>query len=205
VVVTRLSDEELEELKRDPSRYKSPERKVPRIRPRSPSVETIFENNVEESNPIVIDLEDDEPISLPPSKSVFDRSALTTMATITSITKKNHVRKCNTAKRSKPLKPIIFVDLCSSDDEVVEDEDDSSLCISTDENRDPMQRSKTTSTMEVCVDPNFLCNSLLAPSKLCNKPCIYPADSTNNWFTTLNIDDQPRSFLKHVSIFKVTP
>ncbi|XP_011497464.1 PREDICTED: uncharacterized protein LOC105361877 [Ceratosolen solmsi marchali] len=206
VIVTRLSDEELEQLKRDPSRYRSPERKVPRIRPRSPSIETFFEPNIgEDPNPIVIDLETDEPSILPPSKAVFDRSALTTMATIASMAKKTYRKNCNRAKRSKPLKPIIFVDLCSSDDEMLEDED-SSPCISTDENRDPMRRAKTTSTMEVCVDPNFLCTSLLTPSKLCTKPCIYPADSTSGWLTNLNIDgDQSRSFLKHVSIFKVAP
>lgn len=62
VAVERQSNEELEELRKNPSRYKSPERQIAIARPRSPSVERVsitptIENR---STPIVIDLIDDD-------------------------------------------------------------------------------------------------------------------------------------------------
>ena len=193
VAVTRQTDEELEELRRNPSRYKSPDRQVPRVRLRSPSVESVYEpTSAHQNEPITIDLEEDDtpPLYQP-------------VATVPPT-----IRKPN-LKRSRPASQIVFVDLCSSDEETAEEapveaaeedpESDSSPCASTDENRDPMQEQVV---RDVCIEPVYLRSPLGTPSKLCAKPYVYPADSTSSWLSNLNVEGvEPRrdSFLMNVA------
>lgn len=245
VAMERLSEDELEALKRDPSRYKSPERKVPRYRPRSPSIETVFDPQPgDESNPIIIDLDDDEPSlpppTPPPPATVPTFLLITNVATVSPTVRPSIQQNHSPATNSKPVtytvktgvkrskssstpmtttrqsidKPIIYVDLCSSDDEMPEEEQveeievgdlsSSSACISSDENRDPIQKSRSSTTASTEVS-SYLRNSLLTPTKVIAKPCIYPADSTSNWLANLNTDTQrressgPSGFLKHAT------
>ncbi|XP_003424519.1 uncharacterized protein LOC100679115 [Nasonia vitripennis] len=234
VAMERLSEGELEALKRDPSRYKSPERKVPRYRPRSPSVETVFDPLPgDEFNPIIIDLDDDEPSLPPPTPTPPPpaipsfRLVITNVASVSPTVRPSIQQNDSSATHSKPAtytvrtgvkrskslstpmtttrqsinQPILYVDLCSSDDEMPEEDQveeievgelsSSSACISTDENRDPIQKLRSPTTASTNVS-SYVRSSLLTPTKVIAKPCIYPADSTSNWLANLNTDTQHR-------------
>ncbi|XP_014210130.1 uncharacterized protein LOC106640567 [Copidosoma floridanum] len=114
VVVERLTDEQLEELKRDPSRYKSPERQVPQFRPRSPSIESVLSFEAEpgdESNPIeIIDLEDDDlPPSppIPPPVPLSLLSQLSIREPIVSLTTVHHKRPQAVVAPIRPVNPPV--------------------------------------------------------------------------------------------------
>ena len=252
-MVNRLTEDELEKLQRDPSRYRSPERKVPRVRLRSPSVEHVHEPTYDdEPIPIVIDLVDDDNESVtsptptpPPSAPLPSTQPLPTyrplvpMPSLSSTinftplpaTSRVSSLRCRptptpsptsttptSMKRPKPSKPVVFVDLCSSDEEEQQSGYPSPY-VSIDENHDPMQTRKSTTTandvtpIEVIIDPSFDNTSpLLSPnSKISAKSCIYPADSstaTGNWLTSLNVDGASThrdSLLKNSPRYKNTP
>ena len=183
--MTLLNQEQIKELQRDPSKYKSPVRQVPRVIPqrfkrqqsalRSSQVEITFGHPMEQGEDIIVI--DDEEI-------VPEEMTMATLAQIGSISGSFHDRSKNLsirsiskrhrskAKNSRSTAAIMIVDLCSSDEE-----DNANMRISTDENKDPMD----------CLEPETSFSRSFSSSKLRPKPCIYPADSTNNRFAGNNL------------------
>lgn len=182
-VLTRLNEKQIEELKRDPSKYQSPQnanmRKVSITRRVGPACKTrsrsaVYAQNTsvsskrkapvgDESDPIVV--EDDEVISQVLTASTEE--ALTASNAVKSFTGKMEPTRSTREKKSGTRSAIILIDLCSSDDE--EKEEDQSTVIPCDENKDPMNSAES---------PKFLLRKLTPNNKHYAKSYIYPAASS---------------------------
>lgn len=183
VSITSLNLEQIMELQRDPSKYKSPDRQVPRPRLRrlkkqQTPIRSSQRHRVDNAEDIIV-IDDEEIVpeemsmaTLAPIESapgiVHSRSKSLSMRPTSMHIKKHRTR----AKHSRSVGTIMVVDLCSSDEE-----DCSSLRISTDENKDPMN----------CSEPETSFSRTCSSNKLCPKTCIYPAGSTNNRFAGNNL------------------
>lgn len=188
VSMTSLNQEQIQELQRDPSKYESPVRQVPRPRLRSLKRQQTavssnqchftFGNRMDNGEDIIV-IDDEEIVpeemalaTFTPieriSGNVHNRSNSSAVRP-SSITVKRHRTK---VKHSRSTNAIMVVDLCSSDEE-----ENSSKRISTDENKDPMD----------CSEPETSFSRTFSTSKFCPKPCIYPVDTTNNRYAVSNL------------------
>ena len=202
-----LNQEEIFELQRDPSKYKSPIRQIPRPRPRAlkrrysairSNNEMTLEPQMDQGDEVIV-IDDEEIVpegmtmaTLTPigsaSGSVQSRSK---SLPISRSMIKRHRSK---AKHSRSAVAIMVVDLCSSDEE-----ENSIMRVSTDENKDPMD----------CLEPETSISRTYPSSKCCPKPCIYPADSMNNRFAGNNLtaenDNRGNKCLSDVLKHSCTP
>lgn len=187
VKLSEQTEDDLEELKINPSRYRTPTPEISHLRARSPSIEPVADPIPgDQNNPIVIDLDDDDedeivplpapinptPMDVNPSPQPIQR--LPIIATVATLAQSPYGKGRSVAKvaptrrtvekrpRSMPAsvadpKSILVVDLISSDEE--------------DENCDPMQSSGSSTpvipvTEVIRVDPNVMCGSIVTSSKL---------------------------------------
>lgn len=184
VSMTLLNQEEIQELQRDPSKYKSPVRQVPRPRPRSLKRKySAFRYGNQMAHGQRMDHGDDV-IVIDDEEIVPEEMSMATLTPIGSASGSVRSRARNISmprsmkrhrsktKHARSTVAIMVVDLCSSDEE-----ENSSMRVSTDENKDPMD----------CLEPETSLSRTFPSSKLCPKPCIYPADSMNNRFAGNNL------------------
>ncbi|XP_014470678.1 PREDICTED: uncharacterized protein LOC106742336 [Dinoponera quadriceps] len=158
VVLTRLSEKQIEKLQQDPSQYQPPNlarevkltrRKAgPACKTKSRPVANAQNASLSakrkaslgnESDPIVV--EDDE---VSASLTVSTRGALTASTDVRSPSafKTEDLTKPVREKKSCPTSSIMLIDLCSSDEE----EDRRTLTPTCDENRDPMSSTEPSIT-----------------------------------------------------------
>ncbi|XP_058791834.1 uncharacterized protein LOC131664610 [Phymastichus coffea] len=197
VKMIEQTEEELEELKFNPSRYRTPTPEVPRIRERSPSIEQDYDPLPgDESNPIIIDLDDDDDdfnYSHParqPMPMELDRPAIPILPSINqqlSHCKSRSVAKVAPTRRAAERRPksmpasaaaapasksIVVVDLISDEE---------------DENCDPLQSGGSSAPVPVTevirVDPNLMCGSIVTSSKL-----LPTGKPWGKWYTSVNFD-----------------
>lgn len=198
VVAEKLAGERLEELKEHPERYKTPEPQINTLRANTPEPAPIPSPVVVESkyrppnpSPIIIDLDDEEEdndCKPPPTLTLAPKPAQQSVIPVFNRTSS----KPGPAKRPKTsAKPVIYVDLCSSDEE----DNNLSPCMSTDENRDPLRKMP-----EVSIEPHFM--SGLSGTKLFSKPLVFHNDSRIAWQTNKNVDgdNTAQSILKNCTI-----
>lgn len=148
VVLTRLSEKQIDELKKDPSKYQCSQkninvRKVLLTRKAGPASRTrlrrmICRQNASGSSKRKAPLGDEfDPIVLEDEVNNINTSeakeALITCAAIKSSTDSTETAKLLKEKKCSPS-TIMLINLCSSDEE----EDDSNIRTPCDENRDPM-------------------------------------------------------------------
>lgn len=183
-VLTRLNQKQIDELKRDPSKYQCPPdvnaRKVLLTRKAGPACKTRSRETTacaqntstsskrkapvgDESDLIVV--EDDE--TNVGALTASTKEALTASTVVRSSTRGN-IKTAQSVKEKKsgPTSAIILIDLCSSDEEEEEEEDQSEILTPCDENKDPAE------------SPRSLLRKLTPNNKLHAKPCIYPATSS---------------------------
>ncbi|XP_024868410.1 uncharacterized protein LOC112452442 [Temnothorax curvispinosus] len=156
VVLTRLSEEQIDELKKDPSKYQCPQksinvRKVLLMRKAGPacktkSRKTAHARNASVSSKRKAPLEDDVDPTVEEEEedniNTSTKEALVALAAVKSFMDNSEITKPAKDKKC-PSRTIMLIDLCSSDEE----ENDSST---RDENRDPM------STAESSIAKSFL-------------------------------------------------
>lgn len=184
VVLTRLNQKQIENLKQDSSQYQPPAiaGKVSLTRKAGPACKTKSRQKVHaqnasvsskrkaaplgnESDPIIV--EDDEVNVVGTALTASDtKEALTaSTAVVRSFSAGNaEPMKSIREKRSCPTGSIMLIDLCSSDEE----EDQCALTPACDENRDPM------SSAEPSITRSFL-RKVTSNSKHYVKPYICPA------------------------------
>lgn len=151
VVLTRLSEKQIDELKKDPSKYQPPQRsiyvrKVLLMRKVGPACKTKSKNATHARNASISSkrkapLEDDTEsfIEEDVNISASAKETLITLAAVKSLTDNAEaakpVKKC-------PSRTVMLIDLCSSDEE----ENDLSVRTPCDENRDPMNTAESSIT-----------------------------------------------------------
>lgn len=144
VALTRLSETQIDELKKDPSKYQCPQksinvRKVSLMRKAGPacktkSKKTCHMRNTPVSSKRKAPLEDDvDPIE-EDANTTSTKEALITLAAVKSFT--DNAETTKPAKEKKCPSRIMLIDLCSSDEE----ENDLST---RDENRDPLNTAES--------------------------------------------------------------
>ncbi|KAG7206988.1 hypothetical protein KM043_000879 [Ampulex compressa] len=199
VFLTRLSQEQIDELRRDPTKYRCPIRRIsihkngPTSRRRSKSRIGLSSKRKapEEDSELVVEEEEREGAGghgMPVIDAAVTSTTTPTDATAAA-TPTGALTAFNTVTIAKPLKDgttqqksgngVAVINLCSSDEE-----EDSSVPASSDENRDPMNT-------DVDIRKSLL--RKLTPNKLCAKPCIYPADTTD-WLSDNILNDDDESY-----------
>lgn len=226
VAVERLSDEQLEELKRDPSSYKCPEPQIKIHRPRSPSVESIYEDeeqiNDSSSGIEIIDLDDDEPIPTilprPQQPQVMPRQLPIVNLPILTIRPQAVV-----APQVRPVSPILtrhspikstvrnhmkrpHCDKPRNNSKSIVFVD---LCSSDDEDDDEEEMTTDDNSYPMDYDSILPINPMSQPSlqslsnynmyisqNRYNNALLYPADSTTTWLS----DQHTNGYLDHSEI-----
>lgn len=167
VILRRLSQKQIEESKRNFLKHSSSAIK-PLYRKAGPASKTKFKQY--ETNLMLKSKVSEVPEFEP---MIIEEEFMPTTQFQTSITSVNNYSENKfvsedeikeTVPCSVTQKSIVFIDLCSSDEEEV------SSVHTSDENRDPMNS---------LYKENLLPN--LTTNKVCSKACIYPANSTNHW------------------------
>lgn len=150
VVLTQLSEKQIDELKKDPSKFQPPQksinvRKVLLMRKAGPACKTRLRKktharNVSVSSKRKAPLEDDADLVVEENEneeeaniSTSTQEALIALAAVKST---DNADATKPAKEKKCPRSIMLIDLCSSDEE----ENDSST---RDENRDPMNTAES--------------------------------------------------------------
>lgn len=152
VVLTRLNEKQIDELKKDPSKYQCPQksinvRKVLLTRKAGPACKTRSRKTVHARNASVSskrkapleDVEEDRIVEEEDNDEEEEEANISTLPKETLLaTVKSFMANAETTKSAKekkcPSRTIMLIDLCSSDEE----ENNSSTRTSCDENRDPM-------------------------------------------------------------------
>lgn len=149
VVLTRLSEKQIDELAKDPSKYQCPQKSILRkllIRKAGPACKTrsrkAHARNTSVSSKRKAPLEDDvDSTVVEVEEADINTSAKKTLiafAAVKSFTENSEAIK--PAKEKKcPSRAIMLIDLCSSDEE----ENDLSARAPCDENRDPMNTAES--------------------------------------------------------------
>ncbi|KYM98896.1 PREDICTED: uncharacterized protein LOC108777198 [Cyphomyrmex costatus] len=155
VVLTRLNEKQIDELKKDPSKYQCPQRNINvrkflSMRKAGPacktkSRKTTHTQNVSVSSKRKAPLEDDaDPITVEEEETNISTSAKETLIALAAVKSfSDNAEATKSAKEKKcPSHTIMLIDLCSSDEE----ENDSSTRTSCDENRDPLNTAESSIT-----------------------------------------------------------
>jgi len=143
VVLTRLSERQIDELKKDPSKYQCPQknvnvRKVSLMRKIGPACKTrskkiVHARNASVSSKRKAPLEDDVDLVVEEANiSASAKETLIALAAVKSFT--DNAEAIKLAKEKKCPRTITLIDLCSSDEEEI----DLNTRMPCDENRDPM-------------------------------------------------------------------
>lgn len=154
VVLTRLNESQIDELKKDPSKYQYPQRsinvrKLLLMKKAGPACKTKLRKtahtqNVSVSSKRKAPLEDDVDTIVVEEEANISASAketLIALAAVKSFT--DNAEATKPAKEKKcPSHTIMLIDLCSSDEE----ENDLNTRTSCDENRDPMNTAESSIT-----------------------------------------------------------
>ncbi|XP_018359013.1 PREDICTED: uncharacterized protein LOC108758515 isoform X2 [Trachymyrmex cornetzi] len=156
VVLTRLNERQIDELKKDPSKYQYSQKSSINVRKllltrkagpacKTKSRKTAHMQKVSVSSKRKAPLEDDvDPIVIEEEETNISASAketLIALAAVKSFT--DNAEATKPAKEKKcPSHTIMLIDLCSSDEE----ENDLSTRTSCDENRDPMNTAESSIT-----------------------------------------------------------
>lgn len=167
----------------------------------------------DEPDPIVIDIDDDEPVTSPaihfnryPPFHQFPGTTRPPTATVNPLpnpaARLNQKTGANKkANKKSSSQSIVVVDLCSSDEEAEEDEN---MSVPMDENHDPLLKSASTTNM--CVDPSYFSSTCISPNKVYAKPCVYPNIAAGDWHSNYYNVSEPRktNFFKQMSLYKTS-
>jgi len=148
VVLTRLSERQIDELKKDPSKYQCPQknvnvRKVSLMRKIGPACKTrskkiVHARNVSSKRKAPLEDDVDGLVIEEANISASAKETLIALAAVKSFT--DNAEAIKLAKEKKcPSRTITLIDLCSSDEEEI----DLNTRMPCDENRDPMNTAES--------------------------------------------------------------
>lgn len=151
VVLTRLNERQIDELKKDPSKYQYSQRsinvrKLLLMRKAGPACKTksrkmAHTQNISVSSKRKASLEDDVDSIVVEEEANISASAKETLIALAAV--KSFTDNAEITKEKKcPSHTIMLIDLCSSDEE----ENDLNTRTSCDENRDPMNTAESSIT-----------------------------------------------------------